>query len=98
MKPRKHCPPDTPQGPDIFDVDHLMGSGNGAETALRVRLERRGRQRGGVGGWHIVEGNETVAPILVKVHWPKLAPQMRVAFSSIFWNTGSRSPGVLLMT
>jgi hypothetical protein len=29
------------QGSNIFDVDHLVGSGNGAETALRVRLERR---------------------------------------------------------
>jgi hypothetical protein len=29
---------------------------------------------------------------------PKLASQIRVAFSSITWNTGSSSPGELLMT
>ena len=29
---------------------------------------------------------------------PNLASQMRVAFSSIAWNTGSSSPGELLMT
>ena len=29
---------------------------------------------------------------------PNCAPQMRVAFSSIFWNTGSSSPAELLMT
>ena len=29
---------------------------------------------------------------------PKLAPQTRVAFSSIFWNTGFSSPGDELMT
>ena len=29
---------------------------------------------------------------------PKLASQMRVAFSSMAWNTGSSSPGELLMT
>ena len=31
------------QGSNIFDVDHLVGSSNGAETTLRVRLERRER-------------------------------------------------------
>ena len=29
---------------------------------------------------------------------PNLAPQTRVAFSSIFWKTGSNSPGEALMT
>ena len=29
---------------------------------------------------------------------PKLASQIRVAFSSMAWNTGSSSPGELLMT
>ena len=29
---------------------------------------------------------------------PNLASQMRVAFSSMAWNTGSSSPGELLMT
>ena len=29
---------------------------------------------------------------------PKLASQMRVAFSSMAWNTGSSSPGELEMT
>ena len=29
---------------------------------------------------------------------PNLAPQMRVAFSSMAWNTGSSSPGELEMT
>ena len=60
------------QGPDIFDVDHLVGSGNGAEATLRVRLERRVRPRGGVGGWHIVERNGTEAPRIVKVHLAKI--------------------------
>ena len=29
---------------------------------------------------------------------PNVAPQMRVAFSSMAWNTGSSSPGELEMT
>src|SRR5207248_10439157 len=31
------------QGLNVFDVDHLMGSGNGAESALRVRWKPRSR-------------------------------------------------------
>src|SRR5258705_13288686 len=62
------------QGPNIFDVDHLVGSGNGAEAALRVRLELRVRPRGGVGGWHIVERNGTEASLFVKVHLAEICP------------------------
>ena len=39
-----------------------------------------------------------IAPSLNSNRTPNLASQMRVAFSSIAWNTGSSSPGELLMT
>ena len=38
------------------------------------------------------------SPPLNKVKLPNSAPQMRTAFCSIAWNTGSRSPGELEMT
>ena len=49
-----------------------MGSGNGAETTLRVRVEWRVRQRGGVDGWHIVVRNGTEAPLHVKIYLAKI--------------------------
>src|SRR6266851_5410375 len=62
-------------------------------TTLRVRLEERVRQRGGVGGWHIVVRNGTVAPLLVKIHLAKICsadargifehfPATRIQFAS----------------
>ena len=38
------------------------------------------------------------APSSKRNRMPNLASQMRVAFSSMAWNTGSSSPGELLMT
>ena len=49
-----------------------MGPGNGAETALRVRLDQHVRPRGGVGGWHIVERNVTKAVSVVQIHRTKI--------------------------
>ena len=33
-----------------------------------------------------------------RIELPKLASQIRIAFSSMAWKTGSNSPGELLMT
>ena len=41
---------------------------NGAETTLRVRLEWRLRERGGIGGRHIVVRYGTEDALLAKIH------------------------------
>ena len=66
---------------------------------LAGRMHRIAPQHLGIGRWSVVQCDR---PEVVAVHReasvPNLASQMRVAFSSIALNTGSSSPGELLMT
>ena len=45
-----------------------------------------------------MRGNEVRGFVVQRRILPNFASQMRTAFSSMAWNTGSRPPGELLMT
>ena len=87
----------------VGDMRHLLGLRSPGPRASRIgQVERHHRW------WRastrcrrriVPRGRDAKARRLGRGNrLPKLAPQMRVAFSSIAWNTGCNSPGELEMT
>src|SRR5262249_1625501 len=84
------------QRPSVADVDDLLRPDDLGMTGPR-RAGERLRTSAYAGGtlWTATLRNPSPSK---RFSTPNLASQMRVAFSSIDWNTGSKSPGKLLMT
>ena len=86
-------------GSDVGDMDGLLrldgASKRGARPgALRTALPELGKLR----RYADHRRRAARAPSSMRNNMPKLASQMRIAFSSMAWNTGSSSPGELEMT
>ena len=87
-------------GPQIWNVDNLFGRGGAVERDFRIVAQVDygiAPPRIGVAFPLWTATARKIDPSSRK-RMPNVASQMRVAFSSIASNTGSSSPGDLLMT
>ena len=82
----------------IGDVGRLLRAGDAAKARIRTPQIRFARQYSANDGGTPSDESARNAPSEYSNMMPKLASQMRIALASMAWNTGSSSPGELLMT
>ena len=91
---------DRPARSNVGDLDDLLRSRDAAKGGVRDRADERfASPRFGVCRRRAVHAQRRgMHRLRDRYRVPNLASQMRIAFSSMAWNTGSSSPGELEMT